>query len=198
MAFNFNQIVSTTGGAAMNIILVLVAIVIGLVIAGAIFFFIWNKKRWSLNVEVKLPRSDAKIVNSEWAKGYFDKKLGAVFIKRKGMKKIPIKIFDIRRYLQGSSTITVIQAGIEDYRPVLPYSFLTYMDDKTREKCSVLNLKVDNLESKAWRTQFDRASKQAYSLQSFFQQFQTPIAIGIVIICCFVGFAILWSKIPAA
>jgi hypothetical protein len=174
----------------------------------AIIFMIWYfKKRWNLDVEFKLIRSDGRVINSEWGKGYYNAKKGVVFVRRPTMGKfsqgIAIKIFDIRRYLQGGSIITVLQVGPEDYRPVLNDSWTeyiaTYKDDITGEvkevKESILNIKVDSGLNKAWKSSWDSAAKNAYSIKSFFSQFQTPIAIGIVIICCFVGFAILWTKV---
>lgn len=180
------------------IILIMLAIII------AIFYF---RKRWNLDVEFKLTRNDGRITNAEWGKGYYDSKKGVVYVRRPTMgrfsKGIAIKIFDIRRYIQGDRIITVLQVGPEDFRPVLNDSWTehvcTYTDDKTGEvkevKESILNIKVDSGLNKAWKTAWDAAAKNAYSIRSFFSQFQTPIAIGIVIICCFVGFAVLWTKV---
>ena len=172
-----------------------------------IFAFFYFKKRWNLNVEFKLTRSEGRLTDAEWGKGYYNAKKGVVFVRRPSMGKfsrgIAIRIFDIRRYLQGTSIITVIQVGPEDFRPVLNDSWtehvVTYRDDVTGKsediKESILNIKVDSGLNKAWKSAWDSAAKNAYSIRSFMSQFQTPIAIGIVIICCFVGFAILWSKV---
>ena len=174
---------------------------------GGIFLIFYFKKRWNLDVEFKLTRNDGRITQSEWGKGYYDSKKGVVFVRRPTMGKfskgLPIKIFDIRRYMQGSSIITILQVGPEDYRPVLNDSWTeyvaTYQDDKTGEikevKESILNIKVDSGLNKAWKSSWDAAAKNAYSIRSFMSQFQTPIAIAIVLIACFVGFAILYSKI---
>lgn len=177
-----------------------------LLVISLIGFLVWNRKRWNLQVEIKLPRSDGRIVNGEWGKGYFNSKRGVVFIKRPGAfsPKIPLKIFDPKRYLQGDRLITVVQLSPTDYRPVLPRSYLTheveYKDDKTGEinvvKESILSIKCDTGHSKAWQQAFESASKQAYSLKSFMQQFQTPIAIAIVLVAVFVGFAALWTQMP--
>ena len=86
---------------------------------------------------------------------------------------------------------------------MLPESFLEHLvefkDEKTGEittvKESVLNIKCDTGHSKAWQQAFDAASKQAYSLKSFMQQFQTPIAIAIVLVAVFVGFAAVWTQL---
>ena len=67
-----------------------ILVVFGLIVLG-IAIWIWHdKKKWNLKVEIKLPRSDGKIINGEWGKGCFDAKRGVVFVKRKGVKgKIP-------------------------------------------------------------------------------------------------------------
>ena len=188
------------------ILYVLIGFAVLLMLGGVIAFFFLRKKS-NLAVEFKLTRNDGRITNAEWGTGYYDAKKGVVFVRRPTMGKfakgIAIKIFDIRRYLQGDKILTVLQVGPEDFRPVLNDSWTehvqTYQDTKTGEvqevKESILNIKVDSGLNKAWKSAWDSTARQAYSIRSFLQQFQTPVAIGIVIICCFVGFAILYSKI---
>jgi len=208
--FDLAQLVPNMGAAADTGLSVIWYVVLGFVIlimiavVGYILFF---KKKWNLDVEFKLTRNDGRITNAEWGKGFYNAKKGVVFVKRPNMGKfssgIPIKIFDIRRYLQGTSIITVLQVGPEDFRPVLNDSWTehveTYKDDKTGDiieiKESILNIKVDSGLNKAWKSAWESAAKNAYSIRSFMTQFQTPIAIAIVLIACFVGFAILYSKI---
>ncbi len=194
------------GGTVTLLIILLIAGVVALLVIAFVGFLIWNKKRWNLKVEIKLPRSDGKIINGEWGKGYFDAKHGVVYIKRPGFgqKKIPLKIFDPKRYLQGADMITVIQLSPVDYRPVLPKSFLEYelehVDDVTGEvtmvKETVMQIECDTGASKAWQVAFETAAKTAYSLQSFFNQFQVPISIAIVLVAVFVGIAALWTQMP--
>jgi len=194
-------------GSVVGLIILLIVIgIVVLSIVGLIGIIVWNKKRWYLQVEIKLPRSDGLIVNGEWGKGYFDSKQGVVFIKRPGFfqKKIPLKIFDAKRYLQGTNLLTVVQLSPLEYRPVKPQSFLEYDVEHTNEETgevttvreSVINMECDTGASKAWQTQFEAAAKKAYSLQSFFTQFQTPIAIAIVLVAVFVGIAALWTQLP--
>ncbi len=193
-------------GTVGMIVIVIIVGIITLLIVGVVGFIIWNKKRWNLKVEIKLPRSDGKIVNGEWGKGYFNSKQGVVYIKRPGflMPKIPLKIFDPKRYLQGVDLLTVVQLSPVDYRPILPISYLEYQveykDDITGKKSlvkeAIMEMECDTGASKAWKTAFDAAAKKAYSLQSFFTQFQTPIAIAIVLVAVFVGIAALWTQLP--
>jgi hypothetical protein len=193
-------------GGMMIFIYIGLAFII-LLMLGIIFVVFYFKKRWNLDVEFKLTRSDGRITNAEWGKGYYNAKKGVVFVRRPTMGKfskgVPIKIFDIRRYLQGTSILTVLQVGPEDFRPVLNDSWTehveTYKDDKTGDiveiKESILNIKVDSGLNKAWKSSWDSAAKNAYSIRSFMTQYQTPISIAIVLIACFVGFAILYTKI---
>ena len=207
---------SVTSGTGSVLGTFILSIIIGgaaiiLALSGLAWWYF--KKRWNLRVEIKLPRSGGRIIHGEWGKGFYNAKRGVVFIRRKGrgFRAVPMEVFDVKEYLQGSDLLTVIQVAPEDYRPVLNDSWTEYKrkkrDLKTGkvildangnplwEKCAIINIKVDSGLNKAWRSSWDAAAKRAYSLQSFFTQFQTPIAIGIVILTSFVGFAILWTRI---
>ena len=203
---------SGTGGTLKLFIMSILIGGFALLLAGGGLAYWYFKKRWNLKVEIKLPRSDGKIIHGEWGKGFYNAKRGVVFIRRKGkgFKPIPMEVFDVRKYLQGSDLLTVIQVAPEDYRPVLNESWTEYKTEKRDkatgnillkdgkplwEKLSILNIKVDTGLNKAWKSSWDAAAKKAYSLQSFFTQFQTPIAIGIVILSTFVGFAIMWTRL---
>ncbi|GAH07237.1 unnamed protein product, partial [marine sediment metagenome] len=98
-------------------------------IVGVLWWF-YKKKRWNLDVEIKLPRSDGKFIDAEWGKGFYNFKRGNVFIKRRKKKKIPMKPFDVNKYLQGSRILTVVQVGAEEYRPVLNESWMDMQNDK--------------------------------------------------------------------
>ncbi len=203
--------ITSGGGSAFGILIwSLVIGVFALILAGGGVWYWYSKKRWNLRVEVKLPRSGGKMIFGEWAKGFYNAKRGVVLIKRKGVKAVPMEVFDPKIYLQGSDLLTVIQVASEDYRPVLNDSWTEYKTERKDakgkflrdtkgnilyEKCSVLNIKIDSGLNKAWKSAWDAAAKKAYSLQTFMTQFQTPIAIGIVILSCFVGFAIIWTRL---
>ncbi len=222
------EIVNSVGPSSQTVIFTTVWVFVGiflLIAIGLLVFWAIKRKKWNLKVEIKLTRSDAKITNAEWGKGFYDSRRGVVMIKRpgKGARPIPMKIFDIRKYMQGSDLITVIQAGPEDYRPVLNSSWteheVDYLDEtkqKTDDKGdllvdeegkpiyetkivkeSILNIKTDTGENKAWRVAWEEAAKNAYNIRSFLKQYQAPISIGIVVICCFIGFAILWTKLSS-
>ena len=186
------------GGLVTLFIYMAIGVSVMAVIALGFFFWIRAKKKWFLDVEFKIPRADGKIINSEWGKGTYDAKKGVVFVKRTGKRQVPLKPFDVKKFLQGGGkkeTLTVVQVGIEDYRPVLLESYLEMTDDDTGEEAALMDIKIDTTESKAWKESFEREAKQAYSIQTFFQQYAQYIGFGILFFMIFIGFAILWGRV---
>jgi len=225
---NVGEIVQGVGPATSTVVWTVIWITIVVFVLIGIGLLVWwlvKRKKWNLKVEIKLTRSDGKITNAEWGKGFYDSRRGVVMIKRpyKGSRPIPMKIFDVRKYMQGSDLISVIQAGPEDYRPILNESWtehdVEYVDETkpkidkdgnpmvdeedkpmyhtTMVKESILNIQTDTGKNKAWRVAWEEAAKNAYTIRSFLKQYQAPISIGIVVVCCFIGFAILWTKLSS-
>ncbi|KKL79268.1 hypothetical protein LCGC14_2016530 [marine sediment metagenome] len=215
-----------SGGMSMTWIFIWALIVgISLIFICFLGWLLFFKVRWNLKVEIKLPRSDGRIINGEWGKGFYDAKRGSVYIKRpgRGSRKVAMKIFDVKRYLQGTDLLTVIQVGPEEFRPVLNHSYsehLVNLIDKSKPvlsedgkpvldekgnplyktvqmKDSIMNIQTETGKNKAWKAAFEDAATNAYTMKSIFRQYQTPIAIGIVVICCFIGFAVLWTKLSS-
>lgn len=184
------------GGGMVSLI---VMMIVGVLVLGGItlFFFmmIRKKKKWFIKVEFKIPRSDGKIINAEWGKGSYDANKGVVLVKRNKKKAVPMKPFDVKRFLQGSDVLTVVQVGIEDYRPVLQESYLDMVDDQTGEEAAIMKARIDTSESKSWKQSFEREAKNAYSIQSLLQQYASYIGFGILFFMIFIGFAILYGRI---
>jgi len=190
-------------GGFISIILSIFLGVTGLGIAvGFVWFLLRRRKNWNLKIEFKIPR-DIRVeegvvkgtINKEWGKGYYNPAQGVVFIKRKGKKPVPMKPFDIKRFLSGKGILTVIQVGIEDYRPVLDESYLEVEDDETGEYGALIKTKIDTSESKAWRNQWEREAKATYSFANFLSQHGDKIVMGFVIFIVLVGQAIVISKL---
>lgn len=156
-----------------------------------VYYFAYKRKNWNLNLEVKIPRSNGGFMDAENGKGNYDERKGVCFVKRKGKKAIPMKPFDVKKYVQGKNTLTVIQVSPGEYIPVLPESFSHLVDDETGEEASVLTLKGDLSKSKAWKNSFEREAKQAYSITNLLKEYLPYIGFGIIIIMNFVGFTIL-------
>ena len=205
---------SGTGSSLWSFAFIIIGVGIGIILLGVAAYYWFFKKRWNLKAEIKLTRSGGKFTNAEWGKAYFNAKRGVCFVRRPGIlqRSIAVKIFDIRKYVQGDSVVTFIQVSPDELLPVLNDSWEEYEEDEQMvdnkgnlvkdsegnpvyEKAAIINIKVDTGLNKAWRAAWAQAAKQAYSLRSFFTQFQTPIAIAIVIIAVFVGFAMVWTRL---
>ena len=125
--------------------------------------------------------------------------------------------------MQGTDILTVVQLSSDDYRPVLNESYTEHeceyvdetdpikdnegnfiLDDNGEKRYntkiireSIMNIRTETGKNKAWRAAFEEAAINAFTIKSLFRQFQTPIGIGIVVICCFIGFAVLWTKLSS-
>lgn len=224
---NFGEVIQNVGGGAGSVISmaiwVLVIAVGLLVVVGPIGYSMWNKRRWNLDVEIKLPRANATITIGEWGKGYFDVKRGCIIFKRPGNRtKYSVKVFDLKEYLQGDRLITLIQVGPEDFRPVRAVSWTEYLVTKRTNipklnpdgtqvvdsegnpvyekeftKDSILNIKTDDGKNKAWKSSFEASAKNAFTIRNWLMQHQMAVSIGIVFLACFIGFAILWTKLSS-
>lgn len=203
------------GGAGFLVLgIIIIVVLVGLIIVGFAVWWYVAKKRWNLKAEIKLTRSGGNFTSAEWGKAMFNAKQGVCFVKRPGMfeKKIPVEIFDIRKYIQGDNIVTFIQVSAEVLKPVLNKSWEEFEEEEpmrnekgeiildaeghpVHEKAALMTIRVDSGKNKAWRAAWTAAAKQAYSLRSFFTQFQTPIAIAIVIVAVFIGFAMVWTRL---
>jgi len=208
---------AVTSGSGVSLWMILLIVgggIVGLLLLGLAAWYWFVKKKWNLRAEIKLTRSGGRLTNAEWGKAYFNAKRGVCFVKRPGVmqRATPIPIFDIRKYVQEDNIVSFIQVSPELLIPIMNESWEEYEDDEPMkdaegnfkrdadgnlmyEKAAVVNIRIDSGLNKAWAAAWKQAAKQAYSLKSFFTQFQTPIAIAIVIIAVFVGFAMVWTRL---
>lgn len=185
------------------IFLIVIIAVFALGIIGGIIWYIYNRIQWNLKVEFKLTRSNGAFSTGEWGKGSFNSRKGVVFVKRKGLSKSKLEPFDIREYIQGSSNIlTVTQVGVNTYKPVHPSSFETIIDTWTDEKgqiheseVSVMKVRGDTTQDKAWATSYEREAKNAFSISGFLKEYGGLITMGLILFMQFIGFAVLYAKI---
>jgi len=179
------------------------AIIIILTLVVVIVAIVWSlkRKKWNLRVEIKLPRSDGKIINSEKAKGYFDTKNGFISLKRKGVRAIDMKPFNTSKYLQGDRYLEVLQVGPDDYIPILPKSYKTIIKGDAKEgeqeKFGLLEIEGDMGERKQWASHSAEAALNRFTLKSFLDKHQFAISIIIIMFGLFIGFAIVLSQLPS-
>jgi len=188
------------GGFGANILTNAIIVLLGIgVICGCgfgVYYWVYKKKHWNIKVELKMIRSDYKLIDAEWGKGFYDVSKGVCYIKRKGRKPIPMKPFSINKYLQGRRNIlTVVQISPEEFLPILPTSFIEMEDDETGETAILEKIKTDTSMSKAWKSNFERQAKEAYTIINLLKQYAQYIGLGIVLFMNFAGFAILYSKV---
>ena len=107
-----------------------------------------------------------------------------------------MKPFDVKRYLSNDNVLTVIQIGIEDYRPVLDESYIEVVDEKG-EEAALLRAKIDTTEGKSWANSYERERKSTYTIMNWVQQHGTLLAMGLVIMMIFIGFAIVIQRLPS-
>ncbi|MFA6074075.1 MAG: hypothetical protein WC758_08210 [Candidatus Woesearchaeota archaeon] len=201
--------ISFGGGGFLSTIMIMIIGAVVLCGCGfGVYLIIVKKKKWNLKVEIKIPRNIKKVINKdgsfstigtinkEWGKGFYNAKQGVVYIKRKGKKAVPMKPFDIKRYLSTGNILTVIQIGIEDYRPILDESYIELVDSKTGEEGALINAVIDTSESKSWKNSFEREAKMAYSIRNWLSEHGALLAMGMVLLMNLVGFAIVISRMP--
>lgn len=201
-----------TGSSILDFIIIGGIILLALLIIGGIFWFFYARRKWNLKVEFKLPRtvkynksvddpefdinSIQGALSSEWGKGYFNVRKGVVFLKRKGKRKIFMKPFRINKFLQGD-TLTVVQVGAEEYIPVMPENFMIFTDDENNEKVTVLDLKTDSSESKAWGEYFEKTALKTYSITDMLTSLlSNPIfLVGLVIFMWGIQLLLLYNRL---
>ncbi|MHA2019047.1 MAG: hypothetical protein ACTSXY_12335 [Promethearchaeota archaeon] len=175
-------------------------ILITLGVIGGVALWAKKRKKWNLRVEIKLPRSDGKLINSEKAKGYFDTKNGFVSLKRKGLNPIDMKPFNVNKYLQGTNYLEVIQIGPDDFIPVLPKSYtIIYKSDAIegeQNKFGLLEIYGDLGERKQWASNAAESALNRFTLKSFLKRHEFAISIMIIMFGLFIGFAIVLSQLP--
>ncbi|HEA46180.1 MAG TPA: hypothetical protein ENH99_00140 [Candidatus Pacearchaeota archaeon] len=202
MAFDVNSIGEIVWGIAKWFILgAIVLIVLGAVIWGLVWYF--QRKKYFLKVSVKLPRSGGSIFG-EMAKGHYDVKAGIVDIKRKGVKPVAMKPFDLRRFLQGDNFLEVLMLSPTDFIPIDPNSYTIVTEkyinnsgEEVKTKHSVFEIVTDNLKRKTWKNYTERATKARFTLVGFLDQHWRAIELGILVFIIFIGFMVLWMRMPS-
>jgi len=194
-------------GGMTNIVYIIVGFVILLICGFGLWWFLKKRKTWNIKVEFKIPRNIKKVktkegtikiigtLNKEWGKGFFDAKKGCVFVKRKGKKPVAMKPFDIKQYLSTGNILTVVQTGIEDYRPIRDESYIELKDVKGEEGALVQAV-IDTSESKSWKNTFERESKMTYSIKNWIAEHGALVAMGLVLLMNLIGFSIVIARMP--
>ncbi len=199
------------GGGGNSFMMSAVYIIVGLLVLGVCGFGLWwfikRRKKWNIKVEFKIPRNIKKVrsregeikvigtLNKEWGKGLYDSSRGVVWVKRDGKKEVVMKPFDVKQYLSTGNILTVVQVGIDDYRPVRDESYIEIMDED-KSPAALIQTTIDTSESKSWKNSFERDAKTAYSIQNWLSEHGALVAMGLVLLMNLVGFSIVIARMP--
>lgn len=196
MAQDFGETMSTAviKGIPIFAIGLIVIVVVGLLIGLAIWQY--KRKKWNMKIRVKLPRSDGKIILDDDAKGYWDADNGWIVIKRKGYKPVQTKPIDPKKWLKGKDVVTVIQVGPEDYIIATEDSYKIVKDENGND-IAIMDVVADVGKRKTWRNYTERMGKRTFTIKRFWDEHQGQIILAIVVFVIFLGFAILWMRMPS-
>jgi hypothetical protein len=201
MALSFSSVASSLGTTIGKLFLWGGIILVALCILMLILFWLGGKAKWNLKVEFKIPRSDGKLLTSEHGKGAFNASKGYCLLKRAGVrgKKYEIKNFDPTKFLQGTDTLTVIQVGANEFRPVVPDSFYTITDYATGQPHALMSIKGYTGEDIAWQQGARRNLRDTFTIKSLLSQYANFIGWGflliVVILGNFIGFGMVLDRI---
>ena len=159
-----------------------VAFILFIIIAGGIGFWQWKRRKWYLTVPLKMPRDGGRTINMEVAKGYWDARKATLWVKRSGLfgAKFFVKLDDVRKYLQGENTVELLGSGV-NWKPILPQSYLTVIDERTNQEAEVMSYSMDFTEDRAWAIKAEREFVDTFSLSDVFNKLKDYIGWGLVI-----------------
>ena len=177
-----------------------VLIILGILIGLAIWWY--KRRKWNLEVIVKLPRA-GNLIYSETAKGHYDVGAGIVDIKRKGVKSVGMKPFDVREYLQGEKALEVIQISTTEFIPIHPKSYEKVITTKivdgaeVEEEHYIVKIETDLLKRKTWKTYMERAAKSRFTIAGWMDVHWRAIELSIIVFIIFIGFSAMWMRLPS-
>ena len=196
------------GSTALQWGLIILAGIIVVGIFGVVVWWGMKRKKWNLIVEIKMPRSDGQLILRERAKGYYDAKAGIVDIKRKKLKAVGMKPFDVKKYLQGNKYLEVIQISPTEYIPILSKSYETVevkeqvkgKNGKMEEqlvKYAIMDIEANIEKRKTWKNYMERSAKDRFTIVGFLDKHWRAIEISIILFVIFLGMSILWIRMPS-
>lgn len=179
---NFNSSFETLKSWGIWGVVIGAGILFFMLLAAGIGFWQYNKKKWYLEVPLKMPRDGGRIINHETAKGYWNARKATLWVKRKGLfgSKFFVKLDDARNYLQGEDVIELIGSGV-NWKPILPESYLNVINPETGQEAAIMTYSMDFTKDKAWALRSEREYINTFSLSNAFEKLKDYIGWGLVI-----------------
>jgi|LSQX01.2.fsa_nt_gb hypothetical protein len=197
MAQDFGSTMS--GMLVKGVPMIVIGLIVIVAITGLTIFSIWmyRKKRWNLKLTIKFPRSDGKIILEEKAKGAWDAENGWITVKRKGVKAVETRPIDPKKWIRGTDRATLIQVGPEDYIIASEDSYKIVRDEETGTEIAIMDVIADVGKRKTWRNYTERMGKRTFTIKRFWDEYQGQIILAVVVFVIFLGFSILWMRMPS-
>jgi hypothetical protein len=196
MAQDFGETIS--GFVVTGLPVLVIGIVVILLIVAGIGIAVWQHKRkkWNLQGDAILLRSNLNDQYEDVCKGYWDAGNGWIVVKRKGYKPVHTKPFDPKVWLTGRNRFKVIQTGPEEY-VIARIEWTQLTDSNTGEELHISKVIADCGKRKTWKNYTERMGKKTFTLRGWAEMHQMAITLAIVIFCIFLGFSILWMRLPS-
>jgi hypothetical protein len=196
MANDFGTTVSgfVTTGVPILVIGFVVILVIALAIGLSVFFY--KRKKWNLSGTAVLLRNNLNEQFEDKCKGYWDAENGWIVLKRKGYRPVHTRPFDPKIWLVGRNKFTVVQVGPEDFI-ISRVDFRKVKDFESAEEVFIADIVADVGKRKTWKNYTERMGKNTFTLRGWAEKHQFAIALSIVMFSMFIGFTILWMKMPS-
>jgi hypothetical protein len=191
--------VSNVGAALRTFQTILIALVVGGVVLGALGIWLYRRnenKKYNIPLIIITPRSDGKVVEINRGLGGFFKsqRVGGITsfrVKRPGIKisEIPPPSSDFLS--SPDRTLILAQKGIDDYEPILPES-LSRVRIHDGRIVTILKLKAINQEATAWSFDNAESAKKRFTFSSLWDKYQSIISMMIFIFILFIIMYINW------
>jgi len=188
-----------------TILMGIFVLIIGLSVAGFVVFRMMDKKKYNINVQIIVPRSDGRIVEWHNAVGSFgkSKKVGGITsftIKRKGLGKVEIPPPRSDFIVAPNNTLLLAQKGIDDYEPIMPNNLSMVKTSMGKDKegrqlfkqVPILNLHAINQDATAWGFDMEETAKRRFTFSSMWDKYKEMITLTLIVFVFFIGLYINW------
>jgi hypothetical protein len=196
MAEDFGTVASGLVVKGVPILVGGIIVIIVLVAAIVISIWLYKRRKWNLEGDAVLLRTGMSDQYEDKCKGYWDAENGWIVLKRRGYREVHTKPFDPKEWLTGRNRFKVIQTGPEEF-VIARVEWNRVIDSNTGEETFISKVIADVGKRKTWKNYTERMGKKTFTIQGWMQEHQMAITLAIVIFAIFMGFAILWMRMPS-
>jgi len=191
-----------SGGGAVSAIqtfqTIIIGIIIGVVVLSFVGFFAWKRKenrRFNINLQIIVPRSDGKIIEWYAGKGAFNKSkavggIRSFLVRRKGVATVEMPPPRSDFIIAPNNTLLLAQKGIDDFEPIMLYNLS--MASVGGKKVPILNLHAINQDATAWAFDIEETAKQRFTFASLWDKYQTAITMAVFVFIMSIALYINW------